>query len=71
MGECTPRHTERTLRFLKRGARHYCGRDLHVVLDNSSIHSTPAVQAWLPKHPAVQFRFNPKGTSWLNATFSV
>ncbi len=36
------------------------------MLDNSSTHSTPAVQTWLTEHPAVQFHFTPKGASWLN-----
>jgi hypothetical protein len=40
----------RFLAFLKRVARRYHGRDLHIVLDNSSTHSTPAVQAWLAAH---------------------
>jgi transposase len=51
---------------MKRLARRYRGRELHVVLDNSSTHSTPAVQAWLTTHPNVQFHFTPKGASWLN-----
>src|SRR5881296_1837503 len=46
--------------------RVFGGRELHVVLDNSSTHSTPAVQAWLAQHPQVQFHFTPKGASWLN-----
>jgi transposase len=67
LGACTPRHTGADfLRFLKRVARRYRGRDLHVVLDNSSTHSTPAVQSWLAQHPAVHFHFTPKGASWLN-----
>ena len=32
----------------------------------SSTHTTPAVKAWLKKHPRVQFHFTPKGASWLN-----
>ncbi len=67
VGECRPRHTGADfLAFLKRVARVYRGRELHVVLDNSSTHSTPAVQAWLAAHPAVQLHFTPKGASWLN-----
>jgi transposase len=67
LGECAPRHTGADfLRFLKRVARRYRGRDLHVVLDNSSTHSTPAVQTWLAQHPDVHFHFTPKGASWLN-----
>src|SRR2546425_6676896 len=45
MGDCAPRHTGADfLRFITRVARRYRGRALHVVLDNSSTHSTPAVQ---------------------------
>jgi transposase len=67
LGECAPRHTGADfLRFLRRVARRYRGRALHVVLDNSSTHSTPAVQTWLRAHPEVQFHFTPKGASWLN-----
>ena len=67
LGECRPRHTGADfLAFLKRVARVYRGRELHVVVDNSSTHSTPAVQAWLAQHPAVPLHFTPKGASWLN-----
>jgi transposase len=75
LGECRPRHTGADfLAFLKRVARAYRGRELHVILDNSSTHSTPAVQAWLAAHPQVHFHFTPKGASWLNmveAWFSI
>ena len=66
-GDCTAQHTGADfLRFMKHLARRYRGRALHVVLDNSSTHSTPAVQAWLGAHPEIQFHFTPKGASWLN-----
>jgi transposase len=66
-GTCAPQHTGADfLRFMKHLARRYRGRRLHVVLDNSSTHSTPAVQAWLGAHPAIQFHFTPTGASWLN-----
>jgi transposase len=66
-GNCASQHTGADfLRFMKRLARRYRGRRLHVVLDNSSTHSTPAVQAWLGAHPGIQFHFTPKGASWLN-----
>jgi len=75
LGECTPRHTGADfLRFLRRLRRVYRGRELHIVLDNSSTHTTPAVQAWLTTHPEVHFHFTPKGASWLNmveAWFSI
>jgi transposase len=74
-GECRDRHTGADfLAFLKRLARGYRGQDLHVILDNSSTHTTPAVQAWLAAHPRVQFHFTPTSASWLNmveAWFSI
>jgi transposase len=67
IGHCAAQHTGADfLRFMKHLARRYRGRSLHVVLDNSSTHSTPAVQAWLAQHPEIQFHFTPKGASWLN-----
>jgi transposase len=75
IGECTERHTGLDfLRFMKVLARRYRTRDLHVVLDNSSTHKTPAIQAWLQAHPRVHFHFTPTGASWLNmveAWFSI
>jgi transposase len=75
VGECRPRHTGADfLAFLRRLARTYRQGALHVILDNSSTHSTPAVQAWLARHPRVQFHFTPTGASWLNmveAWFSI
>jgi len=75
LGECRPRHTGADfLAFLTRLTRAYRGQALHVILDNSSTHGTPAVQAWLARHPQVHFHFTPKGASWLNmveAWFSI
>ena len=75
LGECRPRHTGADfLAFLRRLRRAYRGHELHVILDNSSTHSTPAVQTWLAAHPEVHFHFTPTGASWLNmveAWFSI
>ena len=66
-GQCSERHTGADfLRFLKGLRRRYRGRELHVILDNSSTHSTPHVQAWLETHSDVHFHFTPTGASWLN-----
>jgi hypothetical protein len=43
------------LRFMKKVARTYPHRALHVVLDNSSTHNTEDIRAWLWDHPRVQF----------------
>jgi transposase len=40
--------------------------DVHVVLDNSSTHKTPAVHRWLLRHPRFTFHFTPTSSSWLN-----
>ena len=39
---------------------------VHVVLDNSSTHKTPAVQRWLLAHPRFVLHFTPTSASWLN-----
>lgn len=54
------------LGFMKKVARQYPGRELHVVLDNSSTHSTPDVKAWLDANPNVRFHYTPTSASWLN-----
>jgi transposase len=42
------------------------GLDVHVILDNSSTHKTPAIQKWLLRHPRFTFHFTPTSSSWLN-----
>ena len=39
---------------------------VHVVVDNSKTHKTPAIQRWLVRHPRFTFHFTPTYTSWLN-----
>jgi transposase len=59
------RHQE-FLRFLKRVAKAYPRRHLHVVLDNYGTHKHPEVKQWLEKHPRIHLHFTPTGASWLN-----
>jgi len=67
LGQCSERHTGADfLRFLKLLQRRYRTRELHVILDNSSTHSTPEVSKWLEQHPNFSFHFTPTGASWLN-----
>jgi transposase len=40
--------------------------DVHLVLDNSSTHKTPAIQRWLAAHPRFVVHFTPTSSSWLN-----
>jgi transposase len=39
---------------------------VHVVLDNSSTHKTPAIGRWLVRHPRFEFHFTPTSSSWMN-----
>lgn len=66
-GECTPtRDGEHFLAFLKKAVKPHAGKDIHVVLDNLSTHTTPDVRSWLEKNPHVRFHFTPVGSSWIN-----
>ena len=40
--------------------------DLHLVLDNASIHKTPLIHAWLAKRPRYHLHFTPTSASWIN-----
>jgi transposase len=67
LGECYPvRDGANFLAFLKRAVKPHGGKDIHVVLDNLSTHTTPDVETWLAKNPQVKFHFTPKGASWVN-----
>lgn len=40
--------------------------DVHLVCDNYGTHKTPAIKAWLAKHPRFHAHFTPTGSSWIN-----
>lgn len=64
---CYDRHRhEEFLDFLKKVARAYPRRELHVVLDNYQTHKHPDVETWLGKHPRIILHFTPTSGSWLN-----
>ena len=42
------------------------GVSLHLVLDNSATHKTPAVKRWFLRHPEYHLHFIPTSSSWLN-----
>jgi transposase len=66
-GECRPTRTGQDfLDFLNKAVQSHAGKEIHVVLDNLSTHTTPEVLAWLEKNPHVTFHFTPVGSSWLN-----
>lgn len=68
IGECLPKHRAKEfIRFLKKidrtVAKHLA---IHAICDNYSTHKTPAVKAWLAKHPRFKLHFIPTSSSWLN-----
>jgi transposase len=64
---CFPkRRGSEFLTFMKTIAATYPDRELHVVVDNLSTHTTDKVKAWLHRHPRIVFHFTPTGSSWLN-----
>jgi len=66
-GECRPvRDGANFLAFLTEAVKPHAGKDIHVVLDNLSTHTTPDVTAWLEANPQVRFHFTPVGSSWIN-----
>jgi len=40
--------------------------DVYLVCDNYGTHKTPAIKAWLAKHPRFHMHFTPTGSSWMN-----
>jgi transposase/transposase-like protein len=40
--------------------------DIHLVCDNYATHKTPAIKAWLARHPRFHVHFTPTGASWIN-----
>lgn len=64
---CDERHRhEEFLCLLKKVARAYPRRKLHVVVDNYATHKHPDVEAWLATHPRITLHFTPTSGSWLN-----
>ena len=54
------------LAFMKTVVRRYRERELHVILDNSSTHSTVEVRSWLAANLLVHFHYTPTSASSLN-----
>ena len=68
IGECHRRH--RALEFRKFldtiDANVPADLDVHLVLDNSSTHKTPAIRRWLARRPRYTVHFTPTSSSWIN-----
>ena len=40
--------------------------DIHLICDNYGTHKTPAIRAWLERHPRFHMHFTPTNSSWIN-----
>jgi hypothetical protein len=40
--------------------------DVHLICDNYGTRNTPAIKAWLARHPRFHIHFTPTGSSWIN-----
>jgi transposase len=40
--------------------------DIHLVCDNYGTHKSPAIKAWLSRHPRFQVHYTPTYSSWIN-----
>jgi len=69
IGKCYRRHRAKEfLAFLRQIDRATPAEtDLHLILDNSSTHTTDAIRDWLENHPRFHLHFTPTSASWLNA----
>jgi len=54
------------LGFLKHLYRKYPGKQLHVILDNLSVHKHQKVQEWVSARRRLTLHFTPTYASWLN-----
>ena len=65
---CKNRHRHQEyLQFLKQvDASVPADLDIHLVVDNYSVHKHPAVKRWLAAHPRYNVHYTPTYASWLN-----
>jgi transposase len=68
IGRCYRRHrTEEFRDFLDAvDAAVPADLEVHLVLDNASIHKAPPIRDWLVKRPRHHLHFTPTASSWLN-----
>jgi len=67
LGRCAQRHRHQEfLTFLRLIDRTYPQGEIHLVLDNYSIHTHGRVKRWFERQPRFVPHFTPTGASWLN-----
>jgi len=68
LGKCYNRHRHQEfIDFLDEIEKAYPKEELHIIVDNLSVHNHPDVKKWLKKRNGrVKFHFTPTHASWLN-----
>ena len=68
IGECYPRKRASEFRRFLNSVSEQVPRhtEVHVIVDNSSIHTGPTIRRWLKLHPTFHMHFTPTYSSWLN-----
>lgn len=65
--KCFPRkRREEFLQFLDSVTACHRGKEIHLILDNLSVHKLKSEHPWVKRHPHVHFHFTPTHASWLN-----
>ena len=67
LSNCFPRkRRDEFIKFLNRVVADNPEKEIHLVLDNLSIHKLKEDHEWRVKHPNVHFHFTPTHASWMN-----
>lgn len=68
LGKCYDRHrNQEFIDFLDEIEKSYPKEELHIIVDNLSVHNHPNVKKWLEKRNGrIKFHFTPTHASWLN-----
>ena len=59
-------NAENFLAFLKKLAKAYPRKQLHIIADNLSVHKHETVKLWVEKNKRIQLHYTPTYSSWLN-----
>lgn len=54
------------LSFLKKLAKAYPGKEIHIIADNLSVHKHETVKQWVEKNKRINLHYTPTYSSWLN-----
>lgn len=58
--------SENFMKFLRKLDRAYRHKDLHLIVDNLSVHKNKEVKEWLAKKRKIKIHYTPTYSSWLN-----